>query len=125
MSNNNVNLDVNLDNKAAIDDWLNKTNGNSKSHTFNSYYEIRDIAEMAERELEKLGVKESERVGAMYEAVSGRRVAKSYRATRNANRLILIRKKHGWAILSIEKILIYPNQGGERKLIVKKENDDG
>lgn len=122
---NTSNLIVSLNNKEAIEKLLRDLNGQSKKHCFNSPVEIMEIAAMAEIELEKLAVKESERVGAMYDAVSGQRVAKSYRATRNANRLILMRKKDRWVILSIEKISIFPNQGGSRKLILKKENDDG
>jgi hypothetical protein len=121
---NKFNLSATLENKASIQTLLEYSNGKAKKFCFNSAEEIIELAAEAEKKCEALGLAKSKRPGAIYQAESGQPVAKSYDSARNANRIQLIRKKDNWAIASIEKIMIYPQQGGSRNLIVTKSQAD-
>jgi hypothetical protein len=120
----NDNLSITIDNKTAIDQLLSIMNGKATKHTFTFAEQIIPIAKEAEDRIVQLGLPKSRRKDAIFTAISGSPVAKSYDAKRIANRIKMLRKKDHWVLVSVEKITIYPNQGGSRKLIVTKSQAD-
>ncbi|WP_029408411.1 hypothetical protein [Thiomicrorhabdus sp. Milos-T2] len=115
-------LKVCTENKLAIENALRQENGKAKAHTYNEFYQIKRLAEQAEAMLEELGLPKTYRNRAIYESKSGESVPNSYKYSRRATHVKLVRGSKDWFITEIE--LCFLNKDcGKQKLLLTRVQD--
>jgi hypothetical protein len=97
-------------------------NGKASAHTLNGTSKIFELTDDAERKFDALGLPLSHRKEAEIEFMSGGEVAKSYKHSRIATRLNLIRGTKDWYLVSAEQGTI-GNYGGYLKFILTAAQD--
>lgn len=115
-------LKIDLKNEQAITAALADANGQSREHTFNTYKEIWDLAQQAERQLDELSLKKAARPGAALEAVSGEPVALSYNWARRATRVVIERRPSAWYLTELDAEAVW-QCGGKSRLLLTQDQD--
>lgn len=114
-------LDIKIKNERLIENALSTVNGRAYTHTFCSFNEILRIAEIADKKMNDLGMVKTKSVGAQFLAESSGPVANAYDSTRIGTQVIIIRKRDCWALSHIERITLYPQDGGKSLLSLTQE----
>lgn len=115
-------LKIDKKNEQAITVALADVNGQSREHTFNTFKEIGDLAQQAERQLDELSLKKAARPGAAMEAVSGKPVALSYSWARQATRVVIERRSSAWYLTELDAEAVW-QRGGKSSLQLTQEQD--
>lgn len=115
-------LKIDKKNEQAITAALVDANGQSREHTFNTYTEIWDLAQQAERQLDELSLTKAARAGAAMEAVSGKPLALSYSWARRATRVVIERRPSAWYLTEIEVVAVW-HRGGKSSLQLTQKQD--
>ena len=110
-------------NSAKIEEALKDVNKKSTQHTYTSYEEIAKIAEAAEKKVLSLLLKK-DAAGAMYKETSGAKVALSYKQSRNATEVTMVRKTSGWYLTSIRSTSVGVSGGGRGVLTLTQAQAD-
>lgn len=110
-------------NSVAITLALIAVNGKAWDHTFNIYEAIAIIAAEAEAQVVEIVGSQKAAVGAVLKAVSGQKVANSYKYIRIGTRVVIERRSTGWFLIDIVSETLYPNQGGARVLTLTPDQD--
>jgi len=92
---------IKKENADKIEARLARANGRAERHTFASYCEIENCAEMMEARLKKMGIPKSYRKGATASIMSGGAVASAYKWMRKATFIHLKRSAGGWNLFSV------------------------
>ena len=111
-------------NSVAIVMALDAVNGKAWNHTFSTYKEIANLASDAETRVVGLVGSQKAAVGAVLKAVSGQKVANSYKYTRTGTRVYIERRSTGWFLIDIVSEILYANQGGARVLTLTPAQDE-
>jgi hypothetical protein len=114
-------------NKAAIEAALKEVNGTASAHTYTDFFEIENLAEAAEKQLEAVHVVKAKRAGAKWTETSGGAVAKAYSkkgGTRIATRVTIERRSAGWYLVEAKKTEIWERGGGAGSLALTREQAD-
>lgn len=116
-------IKINEENSVAIAMALDAVNGKAWNHAFTTYSEIAKIAAQAETRVVGLVGSQKAAVGAVMQAVSGQKVANSYKYTRTGTRVYIERRSTGWFLIDIVSEILYANQGGARVLTLTPAQD--
>lgn len=117
-------LAISPKNKGSIEAALKAVNGRAHEHAFTEFREIREAAERADTELERLGLPMSRRKGAVVRMVSGWPVASSYRNARAGTVIEIQRSGSRWYLTSIQARTLYVKDGGQTTTCLTREQDD-
>lgn len=98
-------------NEALIRAFLDGVNGKATAHTFTQFYEIKQLADEAEKQLQSLGVPKKVRAGASVRAVSGSRVPAAYKYPRTLSTLTIERRSSAWYITGMISTLNWAKSG--------------
>ncbi len=110
-------------NAAAIVAILASVNGKALSHTFNTFGDIDYLARVAEVRVTDLVGSQKAAVGAEFRATSGSKVANAYKYSRSGTAVTLERRSTGWFLVHAAEQTLYPNTGGDRRLILTQAQD--
>jgi|SRR5699024_4121633 len=114
-------MKINITNTDKINATLAEVNGKSESHTFTDAYEIRSVAERAEKKLAIL-LKKSWK-GARVQAESGEALPNAYKYSRRTTMITLERCASGWFMTDCKASENY-NDEGRHNLILTPEQDE-
>ena len=107
-------------NAAAIEAALKQVNGRAEQHAYTTFGEIENLAAAAEKKLLGLVFKK-DAAGASYRETSGGKVPNSYKQSRNATSVTLIRKSAGWYLASATATTVWGDGGGNGSLTLTQE----
>ncbi len=96
---------------------IDEVEGNSSINLM-SYTKVTEIAQYAEKKLEKLEVPIKERVGAEFYFCPQGPSAMSYKYGQGATDVRMIRKSTGWFVVEINRTKVYPKKKASNTLIV-------
>src|SRR5260370_40023612 len=105
------------ENSAAIECELLVANGISTAHTITSAARVVKLAAIAEQKLEDMDRAKKSRRGARLVRISGEPVANSYKYSRTATRVEIVRGSSDWFLISVRAQTIYQS-GGSLELIL-------
>lgn len=104
-------IKIHKDHQDAIEAALKTVNGKAIAHVFNTYGEIYELAQAAEKQLTGLGIPKQERGGARFIARSGSRLPSSYKYTAIATSVELIRRTSGWYLSAVSPSQLHSGSG--------------
>ena len=107
---------------AAIELALAAVNGKGGGHCYTNAIDIMDIADWGEKRLSALGIRQKDMIGAQVFACSGEAVAKAYKWSRKATRVVLERRSSGWFLISAAATEVY-TRGGSVSLAMTAAQD--
>jgi hypothetical protein len=110
-------------NADAIVAALAAVNGKATAHAWTYFGEIDYLARVAEKQLLDLIGSQKAAVGAAFRATSGSKVANAYKYTRSGTAVTLERRSTGWFLVHAAEETLYPNTGGDRRLILTQAQD--
>ncbi|WP_215844444.1 DUF1446 domain-containing protein [Acidithiobacillus montserratensis] len=110
-------IKISLAEKDSIDDILHRVNGGSASHTLTRFEEILDLANTYEYRLEKLGLVESMRRGAVV-------ICGSYRNSFRVTEVHLLRGLRDWFLTHVEAKDKWPGNSQKDQLFLTKEQNE-
>lgn len=115
-------IKVTKENAVKINHALIGVNGRSIQHTYHDAIQIISVADRAEKALTKLGLNLGTRSGAIFVSVSGDSVPNSYKGTRNATRVELVRGSAAWFLTHVSAETLF-NDAGKEKLHLTEKQD--
>jgi hypothetical protein len=110
-------------NSAAIVAALAAVNGKATAHAWTTFGDIDYLARVAEVKLLDLVGSQKAAVGASFRATSGSKVANSYKYSRSGTAVTLERRSTGWFLVHAAEQTLYPNTGGDRRLVLTQAQD--
>jgi hypothetical protein len=110
-------------NSAAIVAALAAVNGKAGAHAFTTFGDIDYLARLAEVRLLDLVESQKAAVGAGFRATSGSKVAHAYKYSRSGTAVTLERRSIGWFLVHAAEQTLYPNTGGDRRLVLTQAQD--
>jgi hypothetical protein len=116
-------IKISEEKSVAIALALDAVNGKAWNHTFSTFREIADIAADAEKQVVEIVGSQRAAVGAVLKAVSGQKVANSYKYARIGTRVVIERRSTGWFLINIVSETLYASQGGARTLTLTPAQD--
>ena len=109
-------------NAQKIEAELREINLKSTAHTYTRFDQIEALVEDAESRLTALLGAKKHFVGALFDATSGFAVGNSYKYSRDATRVTLVRKAGGWYLADAVSTAIY-HAGGKKILSLTAAQD--
>lgn len=116
-------IKISYENADKIHDMLAAVNGNATAHTLNLYTCLTLITDKAESKLLELLGSKKNLVGASVFAVSGKPVSRSYKYSRRATAVTLVRRSTGWFLDSARVIDIFQTEGGTVQLRLNEQQN--
>jgi hypothetical protein len=107
---------------AKIEDALREINLRSTAHTYIQFVQIEALSSDAEKRLTNLLVAKKYFTGAVFAATSGGAVANSYKYSRDATSVTLLRKAGGWYLVEAVSTVIY-KEGGKKTIRLTAAQD--
>lgn len=107
---------------AKVRNVLEQVNGYAMGHTYTTNADLVAVVARVENQLAALGLPKKARAGAVYIAVSGGRVANSYKYPRAATRATLTRRASGWWLTSVSATTI--NRDAPRPILMLTSEQD-
>ncbi len=111
-------------NAAAIEQALRDVNGKATAHTYTSFEEIAELAERAEAQLIDLIDCKKHAAGAKFDAVSGSKVARSYKNVRIGTHVELVRNSAGWVLVAVRQCTLFAEGGRPGKLALTEKQTE-
>jgi len=99
---------INITNRGKIEAALEAVNGRARSFTVESARQVEDYAKHLERELERRGVKKSERKGALGNCTPAGPTARAYKYRAHSTTIYLERGASGWFLIGVERSSVAP-----------------
>ena len=109
-------------NAQKIEAVLREINLKSTAHTYTRFDQIEALVEDAESRLTGLLKSKKHFTGAIFDASSGVSVPSSYKYSRDATRVTLVRKGSGWYLADAVSAVIY-HAGGKKILSLTAAQD--
>ena len=109
-------------NAQKIEAVLREINLKSTAHTYTRFDQIEALVEDAESRLTALLGAKKHFVGALFDATSGFGVCNSYKYSREATCVTLVRKAGGWYLIDAISAVIYQAEG--KKILRLTESQD-
>jgi len=109
-------------NSQKIEAVLREVNLKSTAHTYTRFDQIEALIVDAESRLTSLLKAKKHFTGAVFEATSGFGVCNSYKYSRDATRITLVRKAGGWYLIDAVSTVIY-KEGGKKILRLTESQD--
>ena len=109
-------------NSQKIEAVLREVNLKSTAHTYTRFDQIEALIVDAESRLTSLLKAKKHFTGAVFEATSGFGVCNSYKYSRDATRITLVRKAGGWYLIDAISAVIYQAEG--KKILRLTESQD-
>lgn len=117
-------INISAANAAAIEQALREVNGKATAHTYTSYAEIEELAERAESQLLDLIDCKKHAAGAKFYAVSGGKVARSYKNVRIGTGVELMRNSAGWVLVDVHQCTLFAEGGRPGKLALTEKQTE-
>ena len=111
-----------LANARKIEEALREINLKSTAHTYVNFAQIEALIVDAESRLTELLKSKKHFPGAVFEATSGLGVCNSYKYSREATCVTLVRKAGGWYLIDAISAVIYQAEG--KKILRLTESQD-
>ena len=109
-------------NAQKIEAVLREINLKSTAHTYTRFDQIEALIVDAESRLTSLLKAKKHFTGAIFDASSGFGVCNSYKYSRDATRITLVRKAGGWYLIDAVSTVIY-KEGGKKILRLTESQD--
>lgn len=116
-------IKIDIKNKDKIEKLLRECNGKASEHTYNTFEEIQALAKEFERKLISLLPKKSWG-GIVMDDTSGYWVSSSYKYSRNATQVVIVRFSSGFFLQSVKQMTIWPQGGDRYYLVSQKQNQE-
>lgn len=111
------------ENRSRIEYALKAVNGNAAAHAFTTFEELAELARETDKRLLAM-LPKSKHKGARLSARSGESVANKYKYTRAGTAVVIERGVDAWFIVSLSACTLFCNSGGERTLLLTKQQDE-
>lgn len=117
-------IKISVENEIAIEQALKSVNGKAQAHTFTHWIDIQRIADEAETKLDKLGIPQAMRKGALYVANSGETLPSAYKYAATVTSATIERRSSGWYIRDLALGDRYPREKPRRALYLTRGQDE-
>ena len=113
---------ITFENRDAIEASLEAVNGRAQSFTVNNFYDVKSVADDAEKKISALP--KADRVGARCVYVPAGASSKAYKYAAKSTRIEMERKRTGWVLIDVKEASIYPRDSEKMMMNVSRFQRD-